>query len=254
VTKRMRGLESAFPSPWYSVPPVVNWPHPAEPNGHADLGPSIVPHPRTSQRSGNIRRRTLRLAGGPRVQGSRFLEWGTISSCRARWKRAPRHPGSTFGPTITSTPHPCSRIRDMSCRHRPDIRQLTLLAVLAIAAAAPLAARAQSRRPNIIFMFSDDQRWDALGANGNAVIQTPHLDRLAHGGLNFRNCFVTTSICAVSRASVLSGQYARRHGVLDFHARVRGVVRPGERSGGDPQPGGGPAARRDLADAPPEVR
>ena len=75
---------------------------------------------------------------------------------------------------------------------------------------------APTGKPNIIFLFSDDQRWDTVGANGNAVIQTPHLDRLARDGLNFRNCFVTTSICAISRASVLSGQHMRRHGIRDF--------------------------------------
>lgn len=75
---------------------------------------------------------------------------------------------------------------------------------------------AASRPPNLLFLFTDDQRHDALGASGNTVIQTPELDALAEQGVRFRNCFVTTSICAVSRASVLSGQYARRHGIQDF--------------------------------------
>ena len=75
---------------------------------------------------------------------------------------------------------------------------------------------ASKRRPNILFLFSDDQRWDALGCAGNPVIQTPNQDRLAAEGIMFENSFVTTSICCVSRASVLSGQYARRHGINDF--------------------------------------
>lgn len=79
-----------------------------------------------------------------------------------------------------------------------------------------LAAFAASARPNLLFIFTDDQRWDTLGAAGNPVIHTPHLDRLAHGGTRFANAFVTTSICAVSRASIFSGQYARRHGIDDF--------------------------------------
>src|SRR5690606_31648136 len=71
-------------------------------------------------------------------------------------------------------------------------------------------------KPNIIFVLTDDHRWDALGAMGNAIIQTPHLDRLANEGLMFPNAYVTTAICSVSRASILSGQYMSRHGIEDF--------------------------------------
>lgn len=70
--------------------------------------------------------------------------------------------------------------------------------------------------PNIIFLLADDQRWDALGVAGNTVIQTPNLDRLARDGFYFRRSYVTTPICAISRASIFSGQYARRHGIVDF--------------------------------------
>jgi arylsulfatase A-like enzyme len=73
------------------------------------------------------------------------------------------------------------------------------------------------RKPNIIFLLTDDQRWDAMGAMGNTIIQTPHLDALAHDGLLFRNAYVTTSICCVSRASILSGQYESRHKINDFN-------------------------------------
>ncbi len=71
-------------------------------------------------------------------------------------------------------------------------------------------------RPNIIFLLTDDQRWDALGCMGNRIIQTPNLDRLASEGTLFVNNFCTTAICAVSRASIFTGQYARRHGINDF--------------------------------------
>jgi len=70
--------------------------------------------------------------------------------------------------------------------------------------------------PNIIYLLTDDQRWDALGAMGNPIIETPHLDQLAGQGLLFENAYVTTSICAVSRASMLTGQYESRHGIHDF--------------------------------------
>ncbi len=70
--------------------------------------------------------------------------------------------------------------------------------------------------PNIIFLLTDDQRYDALSIAGNRVLETPNMDRLAKDGVYFQNAFVTTSICAMSRASILTGQYARRHDIWDF--------------------------------------
>jgi prolyl oligopeptidase len=78
----------------------------------------------------------------------------------------------------------------------------------------------EKRRPNIVLLISDDQRWDALGAMGNTEIQTPHLDQLAEKGVLFTESFCTTSICATSRASILTGQYARRHGIWDFQTPI----------------------------------
>lgn len=82
--------------------------------------------------------------------------------------------------------------------------------------AAQPAEKPGPQKPNIIFVLTDDQRWDALGVAGNAIIQTPNLDRLARHGTLFRHACVTTSICCVSRASLLSGQYESRHKINDF--------------------------------------
>lgn len=71
-------------------------------------------------------------------------------------------------------------------------------------------------RPNIIFILTDDQRWDAMGCMGNNDIQTPEMDKLAAEGVKFTQAFVTTPICAISRASILSGQYERRHKINNF--------------------------------------
>ncbi|MFO0808749.1 MAG: sulfatase [Gemmataceae bacterium] len=71
-------------------------------------------------------------------------------------------------------------------------------------------------QPNFVLVLADDLRYDALGCAGNPVVKTPHIDRLAANGVAFRNSFVTTSICGVSRASILTGQYARRHGIGDL--------------------------------------
>lgn len=72
------------------------------------------------------------------------------------------------------------------------------------------------KRPNIIFLFTDDQPQNCLGFAGNKKIKTPHLDRLAGRGTYFENAFVTTAICCTSRASILTGQHMRRHGITDF--------------------------------------
>ena len=68
--------------------------------------------------------------------------------------------------------------------------------------------------PNIIFIMTDDQRQDSMGAYGNTVLRTPHMDRIAAGGMKFNEAFVTNSLCAPSRVSVLTGLYSHAHGVV----------------------------------------
>jgi arylsulfatase A-like enzyme len=70
--------------------------------------------------------------------------------------------------------------------------------------------------PNLLFIFADDQPQSCLGFSGNQTIQTPNLDGLAARGIYFDNAFVTTAICCSNRASILLGQYMRRHGIEDF--------------------------------------
>jgi arylsulfatase A-like enzyme len=81
-----------------------------------------------------------------------------------------------------------------------------------MAAASGGDAAPADPRPNILVVVTDDQRWNALGAAGNPVILTPALDRMASEGVRFANAFVTTPICAASRASILTGLYERTHG------------------------------------------
>ena len=75
---------------------------------------------------------------------------------------------------------------------------------------------AAKKQPNIIFLLTDDQRADTMGCAGNPIIQTPNMDALANNGVRFTNAFVTTSICASSRASIFTGQWTRRHGINNF--------------------------------------
>jgi arylsulfatase A-like enzyme len=90
-------------------------------------------------------------------------------------------------------------------------------ALTALAALKASAQQADRRRPNVLFLLTDDHRFDALGCMGNPIIRTPNIDALARGGVLFKNAFVTTSICCTSRASIFTGQYARRHGIHGFN-------------------------------------
>ena len=75
---------------------------------------------------------------------------------------------------------------------------------------------AQTAKPrNIVFILTDDHRYDALGVMGHPLARTPNMDALAKGGAHMRNAFVTTALCSPSRASILTGTYAHTHGVVD---------------------------------------
>jgi arylsulfatase A-like enzyme len=66
-------------------------------------------------------------------------------------------------------------------------------------------------RPNILFFLIDDQRNDVLSSVGHPIVKTPTVDKLGEQGVRFTNAFVTTSICAASRASIFTGLYEYRH-------------------------------------------
>ena len=73
----------------------------------------------------------------------------------------------------------------------------------------------RTARPNLIVILIDDLRFDETGASGHPYMKTPHIDRLATEGATFRNAFHTTPLCSPNRASIVTGQYASRHGVFD---------------------------------------
>ena len=75
------------------------------------------------------------------------------------------------------------------------------------------------RRPNFLVILIDDLRFDEFGAGGHPYMKTPHIDRIAREGAIFERAFHTTPICSPNRASILSGQYASRHGIIDNVAR-----------------------------------
>ena len=97
--------------------------------------------------------------------------------------------------------------------------------ILPLLAILPLAVSAAERKPNFLFVYTDDQRWDAMGVvqreQGERArfpwFQTPNMDRLAAEGVRFRNAFVTLSLCAPSRAAFLTGRYNHLNGVANNH-------------------------------------
>ena len=70
-------------------------------------------------------------------------------------------------------------------------------------------------KPNLIVILVDDLRFDETGASGHPYLRTPHIDRLANEGAKFDNAFHATPLCSPNRASILTGQYASRHGIID---------------------------------------
>jgi arylsulfatase A-like enzyme len=75
------------------------------------------------------------------------------------------------------------------------------------------------KKPNLLVILIDDLRYDEFGAGGHPYMQTPHIDRLAAEGVLFDRAFHTTPICSPNRASIVTGQYASRHGIIDNVAR-----------------------------------
>ncbi len=88
----------------------------------------------------------------------------------------------------------------------------TLVLVLSAACLGTERSAAQTQRPNILFIFTDDHAVQSIGAYGSVVNKTPHLDRLASEGVVFDRCFCCNSICAPSRAAILTGKHSHANG------------------------------------------
>ena len=101
---------------------------------------------------------------------------------------------------------------------------LRILGVGALSSALPrsiTAAQRKPKRPNILFIMSDDHTSQAISAYGGPlaeVADTKNIDRIAREGMLFENCFVTNSICTPSRAAIFTGKYAHANGVYKFTA------------------------------------
>ncbi len=88
---------------------------------------------------------------------------------------------------------------------------LLLLSMSSLFVGCGTKQESEKKKPNIIFFLVDDQRNDILSCAGHPIVKTPTVDKLAADGIRFTNAFVTTSICAASRASILTGLYESKH-------------------------------------------
>ncbi|MDP0490898.1 MAG: sulfatase [Verrucomicrobiota bacterium JB023] len=79
-------------------------------------------------------------------------------------------------------------------------------------------------RPNIIFLFADDQNFSSVGIYGNPEVETPHMDQLGRDGLIFDNHYNTTAICMASRANVFTGMYEYKTGTNFSHGHMKGDI------------------------------
>ncbi len=101
-----------------------------------------------------------------------------------------------------------------------SICRCTLAAIAFFAVARVTLADA---RPNILFIFSDDHSTSAMSCYGSRINRTPNLDRIASGGMRFRNCFCTNSICGPSRAVVLTGKHSHINGFIGNNRKFNGA-------------------------------
>lgn len=95
-------------------------------------------------------------------------------------------------------------------------RRSAILRTVGAAFGAQLASAQTAKKRNILFILSDDHRYDALGfLKAQPFLETPNMDLLAREGAHLKNAFVTTALCSPSRASILTGKYAHQHKIVD---------------------------------------
>src|SRR5262245_14235584 len=99
---------------------------------------------------------------------------------------------------------------------------------LAATAAGALNAAATPRRPNILYVFSDMQRSNSIGAYGDPNVRTPALDAFAKQSIRFDSCMSNTPVCCPHRACLQTGLYSHHHGVVSngvrFTRKARGLA------------------------------
>ena len=104
----------------------------------------------------------------------------------------------------------------MQEKHDRNRWVFALWTLILVAAVHPLHTQ---ERPNFVMIVVDDLRFDEIGVGGHPYLETPNIDRLAAEGARFTNAYHVTPLCSPNRASILTGQYVSRHGILDNTSR-----------------------------------
>ena len=94
----------------------------------------------------------------------------------------------------------------------PCVFSRVLVAVVLALPTVVVAQDAKPKRPNVLFIFTDDHAYHAISAYGSKINKTPNMDRIAREGMRFDRCLVTNSICGPSRAVILTGKYSHKNG------------------------------------------
>lgn len=103
----------------------------------------------------------------------------------------------------------------MRRKTNPSVALATVILIVGFASCTSTPTEEPQQRPNILFIMSDDHAYQAISAYSDQLIQTPHIDRLAKEGMLFTNACVTNSICAPSRATILTGKHTHINGKID---------------------------------------
>jgi arylsulfatase A-like enzyme len=83
--------------------------------------------------------------------------------------------------------------------------------ILSLSPVCRPAESAQAKRSNVLFIITDQHRWDALGCAGNPIVKTPNLDRLAADGVRFTRAYSACPVCSPARTTILTGQSIGTH-------------------------------------------
>ena len=125
-------------------------------------------------------------------------------------------------PTQTHPPVPGASRTDETAVGTLDRRQFLQAGVAAAAGTAfPAAAAAAAappppgKQPNLVFLYTEGQRWDCLSISGHPLLKTPNMDRIGREGARFQNAFCTNALCAPARAAAMTGMWSRSTGALD---------------------------------------
>ena len=95
------------------------------------------------------------------------------------------------------------------------LQSLLFLVLLTLVFSCKTKDKEPPTRPNILFIMSDDHAYQAISAYSDKLIQTPHIDRIGKEGMRFTNASVTNSICAPSRATILTGKHTHLNGKIN---------------------------------------